>query len=218
MPTRRSTPKLRRHKPSRQAVVTLNGRDHYLGPWPDGHKSPAADVRDAYDALVAEWLANGRRPPPRRHACRTLRRRTGPPVLGAVRLRLLPPPRRVADHRAGQLQALPPPPPAAVRRPAGGRLLAAQAEGRPPEHGRRRGQPRGRQPAGRPGPAAVQVGVAEELVPEPVYRALAAVEGLKAGRSEARETRRVEPVADEHVDAACRSCRRPSRRWCGCSG
>lgn len=43
--------------------------------------------------------------------------------------------------------------------------------------------------------------VAEELVPEPVHRALLAVEGLKAGRSAARETDRVEPVPDGHVDA-----------------
>jgi integrase len=43
--------------------------------------------------------------------------------------------------------------------------------------------------------------VAEELVPESVYRALLTVEGLKAGRSEARETDRVAPVSDEHVEA-----------------
>ena len=42
--------------------MTINGRDHYLGPWPDGHKSAPVAARDAYDALVAEWLANGRRP------------------------------------------------------------------------------------------------------------------------------------------------------------
>lgn len=43
--------------------------------------------------------------------------------------------------------------------------------------------------------------VAEELVPEPVYRALLTVEGLKAGRTEARETDRIVPVLDEHVEA-----------------
>jgi hypothetical protein len=36
--------------------------------------------------------------------------------------------------------------------------------------------------------------VAEELVPESVHRALLAVEGLKVGGSEARETDRIEPV------------------------
>ena len=44
-------------------------------------------------------------------------------------------------------------------------------------------------------------GVSEELVPESVYRALLAVDGLKAGRSGARETAPVRPVTDEHVDA-----------------
>ncbi len=47
-------PSYRRHRASGQAVVTLNGRDHYLGP--HGTKSSY----DLYDRLIAEWLANGR--------------------------------------------------------------------------------------------------------------------------------------------------------------
>jgi len=35
-------------------VVTLNGRDHYLGAW----NTKAS--REVYDRLIAEWLANGR--------------------------------------------------------------------------------------------------------------------------------------------------------------
>ncbi|MCR9115795.1 MAG: site-specific integrase [bacterium] len=50
-------PSYRQHKPSGQAVVTLNGKDHYLGPW-DSKTS-----RIEYDRLIAEWLANGRRLP-----------------------------------------------------------------------------------------------------------------------------------------------------------
>jgi len=49
-------PAYRHHKGSGQAVVTLGGRDHYLGPW----KSSAS--RAEYDRLVSEWLANGRQP------------------------------------------------------------------------------------------------------------------------------------------------------------
>jgi integrase len=49
-------PSLRLHKSSGLAVVTLNGRDHYLGP----HDAP--DVQDRYNALVARWIAGGRRP------------------------------------------------------------------------------------------------------------------------------------------------------------
>jgi hypothetical protein len=52
------TPSYRLHKPSGQAVVTLNGRDVYLGK----HGTP--ESRAEYDRLIAEWLLNGRRPAP----------------------------------------------------------------------------------------------------------------------------------------------------------
>lgn len=44
-------------------------------------------------------------------------------------------------------------------------------------------------------------GVANELVPAATYQALAAVQGLQLGRSAARETDPVGPVAVEHVEA-----------------
>ncbi len=50
-----SVPKYRCHKSSGQAVVTLNGKDFYLGPW----KSKASLVE--YDRLISEWTASGRR-------------------------------------------------------------------------------------------------------------------------------------------------------------
>jgi integrase len=43
--------------------------------------------------------------------------------------------------------------------------------------------------------------VAEELVPAEVYHALLAVDGLRKGRSAAREVQPIRPVADEHVEA-----------------
>jgi hypothetical protein len=48
-------PSYRRHKPTGQAVVTINGRDIYLGKW------NSAASKDEYDRLIAEFLANGRR-------------------------------------------------------------------------------------------------------------------------------------------------------------
>ncbi len=48
-------PTYRHHRPSRQAVVTLGGKDFYLGPY----NSP--ESRAQYDRLIAEWLVNGRR-------------------------------------------------------------------------------------------------------------------------------------------------------------
>ena len=52
-----SNPKYRMHRASGQAVVTLDGRDFYLGP----HGSTAS--RQEYDRLIGEWLAAGRRLP-----------------------------------------------------------------------------------------------------------------------------------------------------------
>jgi len=54
MSQRRRIPKYRLHKPSGQAVVTLSGRDVYLG------KHGSQVSRDEYDRHIAEWLANGR--------------------------------------------------------------------------------------------------------------------------------------------------------------
>jgi hypothetical protein len=47
-------PKYRKHKASGQAVVTLNGQDHYLGRW----KSAASKAE--YNRLIGEYLAHGR--------------------------------------------------------------------------------------------------------------------------------------------------------------
>jgi hypothetical protein len=50
-----STPKYCKHRSSGQTVVTINGRDVYLGP------HGTATSRREYDRVIAEWLANGRR-------------------------------------------------------------------------------------------------------------------------------------------------------------
>ncbi len=47
-------PKYRKHRTSGQAVVTIAGKDHYLGP----HGTKAS--RMLYDRLVAEYLSAGR--------------------------------------------------------------------------------------------------------------------------------------------------------------
>ena len=49
-------PKYRKHRASGQAVVTLNGRDFYLGP----HGTKASKAQ--YDVLTGEWLQSGRVP------------------------------------------------------------------------------------------------------------------------------------------------------------
>jgi integrase len=52
-------PSYRRHKARNLAVVTLNGVDFYLG----RYGSPESKAE--YDRVVNEWLARGRRPPPK---------------------------------------------------------------------------------------------------------------------------------------------------------
>ena len=49
-----SLPKYRKHRATGQAIVTLDGRDFYLGPY--GTKASKLE----YDRLIGEWLANGR--------------------------------------------------------------------------------------------------------------------------------------------------------------
>lgn len=54
-PATSRVPSYRRHKPTGHAVVTINGRDIYLGKW------NSAASKGEYDRLIAEFLANGRR-------------------------------------------------------------------------------------------------------------------------------------------------------------
>ena len=49
----RLLPSYRRHWASGQAVVTLGGKDIYLG------KSSTAKSRAEYGSLIAEWTAHG---------------------------------------------------------------------------------------------------------------------------------------------------------------
>src|SRR5262245_14264176 len=60
MPRKRTTPSLRRHKPSSQGVVTLNAKDRYLGRWHADQKDPPTEVRAEYDRVIMEWLASNR--------------------------------------------------------------------------------------------------------------------------------------------------------------
>ena len=52
----KAVPKYRKHRASGQAVVTIGGRDHGLGPY--GTKAS----RTEYDRVITEWPANDRQP------------------------------------------------------------------------------------------------------------------------------------------------------------
>jgi len=53
----RRIPSYRLHRASGRAVVTLNSKDFYLGPY------NSAQSRREYDRLIAEWISNGRQSP-----------------------------------------------------------------------------------------------------------------------------------------------------------
>jgi integrase len=210
MPERKSPPSLRRHKPKQRGVVTLNGRDHYLGHWPDGKRKPPADVQVAYDALIAEWLANGRRPIGEQapalsvselilrfweqHAVKHYRHADGTPTGELDNFKHSLRPLRELFGRIPAEEFTPLKLKAVRQRMIDGGLSRKVIN----QHvGRVR--------------RVFKWAVAEELVQEPIYRALMAVEGLKAGRSDARDTEPVGPVPDEHVERVLPFLLRPVR-------
>jgi integrase len=188
-------PKYRKHRASGQAIVTINGRDHYLGPW------NAKASREQYDRLVAEWLANGRRPLSAAqsisdltvgelidrfttHAEGYYRRPDGTATseiscfnLSFGILNRLYGPKQLDDFGPLALEA--------VRNAMIAKGWARDSINNQVGRIKR----------------MFRWGVAKELVPPSVYQGLCAVAGLRAGRSGARESEPVRPVADETVEA-----------------
>jgi hypothetical protein len=193
MPRRASSlPRYRRHRASGQAVVTLSGRDFYLG----RYGTPAS--RQQYERLVAEWLAAGktlRAVDARRsltvvelvaafwcHAKQYYRDRHGQPtgelhnykrVLGPLKAKF------------GRL-------PVECFGPLSLKTLQEQlitdglARGTINHHVQRIRN-------------VFRWGVCNELVPASVHEALRTLPGLRRGRTAARETPPVLPVAEEIV-------------------
>jgi integrase len=189
----RRVPSYRCHKPSGQAVVTLDGRDHYLG------RHGSTESRRAYDRLVAEYLA-------------TRARRTAaadPPADLTVNELLL----RYWDHARSYYvkDGRPTSEPETIRqalRPL--RELYGDAPARdfgPLALKAVRGAMIAR------GWCRTYINkqvdrvrrmfawaAENELVPVAVYQALKTVSGLRKGRSEAREKPPVGPVPDDLVE------------------
>ena len=188
-----STPQYRRHKASGRAVVTLQGKDHYLGAF--GSKSS----RIEYDRLLSEWLANGRMLPPAETgdvltiAKLILRywsfgksyykkdgKPTGQLTVIKAALRLL---RRYYERI-----------PAVDFGP-----LALQAlQSRMIESGLSRSYINGH--TGRI-KLMFKWAVSQQMLPVTVYQALATVSGLRKGRTAAREPDPIMPVADDVREA-----------------
>ena len=185
-----SSPKYRHHRSSGQAVVTLNGVDHYLGPW----QSKASKAE--YDRLVGAWLAAGRSLTPVNDStvvelCAAYRRfaegyyrKNGQPTRSIERV-------RVALRYLRQIHGTTP--------VSSFGPLALQAL---QQHFVSEGK--GRRYVNYLTAEIKRVfkwGVSQEIVPAMVHHALATVPGLRKGRTEAREPQPVQPVPDAVVDA-----------------
>ena len=186
-------PSYRKHKKSGQAVVTLSGKDHYLGPY-GTHGS-----RVEYDRLIGEWLAAGR--------CLAVSRRgsdltvaelasaywnyakgyykkDGEPTQSIVRVRVAV---RLLRKSYGHTLATDFGP------------LALQAIQRSLAAGHRC-----RRYCNYLTDTIKRMfrwAASQELLPVTVYQALATVPGLRKGRSDAKEAAPVLPVSSDVVDA-----------------
>jgi integrase len=196
-----SNPRYCRHRASGQAVVTIEGRDIYLGPY--GTKASKSE----YDRIIGEWLANGRRIPRGADA--------GDLTVAEVIVRFW-------DHAQTY-----------YRKPDGTPTTEVHTFKSALKPLKRL---YGRTPARDFGPLAMEAvrkdmiamdwsrrhvngqiarlkhvfkwAVSRELVPASVHHALVTVAGLKAGRSEARESKPVKPVPDAMVQATLREVSR----------
>ena len=195
----RKIPSYRLHKPTGQAVVRLDGHDFYLGK----HGTEAS--QEAYRRLIAEWLTNGRRPPPHsadhiaesvaglsvnelilaywRYAEQHYRKPDGTPTKELDNLAdALRPVRRLYGHTPAH--AFGPLALRAVREEMVRSGLCRTTVNARVNRARR----------------LFKWAVGVELLPPSVYQALQAVPGLLRGRSEAPEAEPVQPVPEEHVE------------------
>ena len=186
---RNSPPKYRHHKASGQAVVTINGTDHYLGKW--NSKASKAE----YDRLIGEWLTHGRTVP-----------RTGPDSSLTVNELLVAYLRWAKDYYQNS-QELPNiklalrPLKALYGRTSiadFGPLALKAVRTKMIDDDLCRNEINKR--IGRV-KRVVKFGVENELVDPSVFHGLQAVRGLSRGRSEARESEPVKPVPEAYVDA-----------------
>jgi integrase len=184
-------PSYRLHRPTGQAVVTLGGRDFYLG----RHGTDASHAE--YRRLTAEWLAAGGRAPARssdvtvnelmvgyvRHAD-AYYVKDGRPTSEAELVRLsLGVLRRLYGHTParefGPLALK------AVRQAYADSDLCRNEVNRRTQHVVR----------------FFKWCVENELVPPSVHHGLKAVPGLRKGRCDVRKSEPVRPVSEAHVDA-----------------
>ena len=192
-------PAYRLHRASGQAVVTLNGVDHYLGRW----DSPPSKAE--YDRLIAEWLAGGRR-----LAVSNDRMLVKELVLGydrhmratasvaeLERIRAAPKPVRELYGNTAAAKFGP-----VAYKAVRTKMIEAEALHLhdPPAHGRRSAD-------GRLGGSRTNVLPADRL------ERIKAVPGLRARRDGVKPQRKVKPAPEEHIDAILPHVTPRSGRW-----
>lgn len=193
-------PKLSRHKGTGQAVVRLEGRDHYCG------RYGTAKAQQEYDRLIGLWLANGRSLPREdrggdltvervlaaywRHAKVIYRMDDGSPSseLACIRLAVSPLRRHYGHWPAADFG------PRALVDLRDMICTVPTRRGRTPSRNTVNGYIRRIK-------AVFKWAVSREIAPPGAYEALRAVDGLRRGRSLARETHPVRPVDRDDVDA-----------------
>jgi integrase len=171
----KSAPKYCRHKASGQAIVTLSGVDHYLGPY--GSKASRLE----YDRLIAEWLAAGRR---HWRYAQSYYQKNGRPTKSIERVRIALRLLRtsyatvhVANFGPLSLQAIRQ---SLIESGKARKYINALIEQLK---------------------RVFKWGVSQELVPAATFQALSTLEGLRKGRSDAPERQPIGPVPRPVVDA-----------------
>jgi len=188
----RRIPSYRLHKGSGQAIVTLNGRDIYLGV----HNTP--ESRQRYDKLIAEWLASNRSVRPEVSSSLTVAEvvdayweyakvyysKDGKVTKQGDRVKrsLVPLAKLYSDTPVNEFGPL--------------ALKAVQAE--MVREGLNRNSVNARIGCVK---RCFKWASSEELVPVTVFESLRTVEGLKKGRTSAPEPEPVLPVPQSDIDA-----------------
>jgi integrase len=188
-----ATPKYRHHRVSGQAVVLIQGKYHYLGPF-GSERSKAA-----YDRLIAEWLVKGRAPRSQpKQSELTIKElivafwrfvvthyvKNGEPTAeqDCIKAAIRPLRRLYGNIPAVNFG------PVSLKTVRQIMVDSGLARSTINGHvGRIR--------------RIFRWATAEELLPASVYQALAALPGLQRGRTTAREPEPILPVADEVIDA-----------------
>jgi len=186
-------PRYSKHKASGQAVVTIDGRDFYLGPW--NSKSSKAE----YDRLIGQWLAAGRRLPASvaqdlsvaevierylQFAKTYFRRPDGMPTSEVCLFKAALRPLNQLFGASSALEFGP----LALDCCRQAMIQKNWSRSTINNHVTRV-------------KAVFKWATAQQLIPPSVHQALATVSGLRQGRSQAKETEPVRPVADEIVEA-----------------